>query len=146
MEAIKSIVHFSFSDIFGHPSQWPIQAFDAACVFVIHHPHVVHIVSFSVFFGPIITLLPLLLIHELVIALLFNLTFLTHGLIPGSADAHYSYLRKILLNARETVFAYVDSTGSTYNKWTMDYAPLAVLRLAALALGCYALYEIRGLQ
>lgn len=64
----------------------------------------------------------------------------------GTADTHYSYLRKTLLGAKESVFGSVDSAGSIYNKWTIDFAPLAVLRVVALGLGCYALYEIWGIE
>lgn len=176
----------SLEDIFERPSQWPVQAVYAGYTFcmptfnllttkagnltqsmvklVAHHLHVVHIIALSIFFGPIIALLPFLLIHELVISLLFNLSFLMHGLVPGinfllfcrqlsytcfalgTADTHYSYLRKTLLSTKESVFASVDSAGSIYNKWTIDFAPLAVLRITALGLGCYALYEIWGIE
>ena len=47
------------------------------------HPHIVHTVSLSIFFGPIVVLLPFLFLHELAISLLFHLSFVMHGLLPG---------------------------------------------------------------
>ena len=53
-----------------------------------NHPHIVYLTCLSLFFGPVIILVPFLLLHEIAILLLFNLGFVTHGLIPGELVPH----------------------------------------------------------
>ena len=48
------------------------------------HPHPIHIIFWSIFFGPIIILMPCLLVLEIIILFLFHLNFITHGLLPGT--------------------------------------------------------------
>ena len=50
------------------------------------HPHPIHILFWSIFFGPIIILMPCLLVLEVTILVLFNLNFITHGLLPGTQN------------------------------------------------------------
>lgn len=123
------------------------------------HAHVIHIVSLSIFFGPIVALLPFLFLHELAISLLFNLSFVMHGLLPGTtrrklfcssllkatlgtADSRYDWLRSTLDDTRESLYSSVDATGAIYNKWTTENMPLIILRLVALVIGGYALFGI----
>lgn len=51
---------------------------------VSNHPHLVCITSLCLFAGPVVVLLPFLLLHEIAILLLFNLNFVWHGLLPGA--------------------------------------------------------------
>ncbi|KAF8228798.1 hypothetical protein L208DRAFT_1289713 [Tricholoma matsutake] len=128
--------------IFEYLSQWPVQAFHLANYLLKTHAHVIHIVSLSIFFGPIVALLPFLFLHELAISLLFNLSFVMHGLLPGTADSRYDWLRSTLDDTRESLYSSVDATGAIYNKWTTENIPLIILRLVALVIGGYALFGI----
>ncbi|KAF8157972.1 hypothetical protein B0H34DRAFT_657138 [Crassisporium funariophilum] len=106
------------------------------------HPHPVHIICWSIFFGPIIILLPALLLLEIVILVLFNLSFITHGMLPGSLEDKYDSLKDYFMDSRESLFASVESYTAIFNKWTVDYPPLLVARLAAGAMGLFVLFGI----
>jgi len=100
-------------------------------------------------------LFPALLLHEIVVSVLHNLSFFAHGLIQGETSAmsyicRYSTytvdecfwsLRESLEDSRESLFSYVDASGARYNKLTTDYWPFVVVRLLALCLGGVALVE-----
>ncbi|GLB38698.1 hypothetical protein LshimejAT787_0505630 [Lyophyllum shimeji] len=128
--------------IFVRPAEWPVQAFLASKWFFVTHPHVVHIASFSIFFGPIVILLPLLLFHELVIAVLFNLSFVMHGTLPGAMDDRYLALQSAFDDLKGSIFSSVDGLATKYNKLTTEYWPLVLVRLLSLAIGGLALYSI----
>lgn len=51
---------------------------------VCNHPHLVCVISLCLFTGPVVVLLPFLLLHEIAILVLFNLNFVGHGLLPGA--------------------------------------------------------------
>lgn len=51
------------------------------------HPHPFHIIGWAIFFGPIIILIPCLLLLELLILVLFNLSFVSHGIAAGTFDS-----------------------------------------------------------
>jgi hypothetical protein len=54
------------------------------------HVYFVHILAWSLFFGPIIILVPSLLIHEILIVAAHNFTFFFHGLLPGTCRTYNS--------------------------------------------------------
>ncbi|KAF8074015.1 hypothetical protein FPV67DRAFT_781393 [Lyophyllum atratum] len=137
----ENLIEFAHN-IFSRPSQWPVQAFHATQWLFVTHPHVVHIASFTIFFGPIVVLLPLLLLHELVIAVLFNLSFIMHGMLPGSVDDRYLALHSALDDLKGSIFSSVDALGARYNKLTTEYWPLVIVRLLGFGLGGLALYSI----
>jgi len=95
------------------------------------HPHPIHIIFWSIFFGPIIILMPCLLVLELIILVLFNLNFITHGLLPGSPGDKYESLKEQFMESRESLFAYVESATAKFNKWTVESPPLLVIRIMA---------------
>ncbi|KAH0583561.1 hypothetical protein J132_09706 [Termitomyces sp. J132] len=109
---------------------------------VVTHTHIVHLVSLSIFFGPIAVLIPLLFLHELVVSILFNLSFIFHGLLPGTVDDHYLYLSSIFDDLKGFTFSCVDRLGARYNKLTTESWCLLILRLFCLGLGSLALYHI----
>lgn len=111
------------------------------------------------FFGPIIVLIPFLLMHEVFILVACNFTYVLHGLLPGtllslrtlqqcshqlpgSLPDQYETLRLSLLDTRESLFSFIDRSSSTFNKWTAEHLPLMVLRLAGGAFGTMLLYAI----
>ncbi|KAG5726575.1 hypothetical protein E4T56_gene4670 [Termitomyces sp. T112] len=128
--------------IFEHPERWPAHVFHAAKWFFVTHTHIVHLVSLSIFFGPIAVLIPLLFLHELVVSILFNLSFIFHGLLPGTVDDHYLYLSSIFDDLKGFTFSCVDRLGARYNKLTTESWCLLILRLFCLGLGSLALYHI----
>ncbi|RDB20771.1 hypothetical protein Hypma_012299 [Hypsizygus marmoreus] len=128
--------------IFERPSEWPVNAYFAAQTLLTTHPHIIHLVAFSIFFGPIAALLPFLLLHELVISVVFHLSFMMHGFLPGTTDSRYRLIRATLQDIRESLFHSVDAAGATYNTLTTKYWPLVAMRLCAFAVGGLALYRI----
>ena len=129
------------------------------------HPHPIHIIFWSMFFGPIIILMPCLLVLEVIILLLFNLNFITHGLLPGtqilslfffyicpkslltpillgSPGDKYESLKEQFMESRESLFAYVESATAKFNKWTVESPPLLVARLMAGIFGFLILIGI----
>ena len=95
--------------------------------------------------------MPCLLVLEVIIIVLFNFTFVTHGLLPGtqifaflpytkflptlffkgSPEDKYESLKEQFMESRESLFAYVESASAKFNKWTVEFPPLLVLRLMA---------------
>jgi len=111
-----------------------------------------HLIAWSIFFGPIVLLIPFLLLHEILIISTFYLTYTLHGLIhraslhcktqctltrndPGSLPDQYETLRLSFLDARGLLFSFVDRSSNVFNRWTTNHMPLMVLRLAGGALG-----------
>lgn len=137
-QTLGNLIH----NIFIRPSEWPVQWFHTAKWFFLTHPHVVHIVSLSIFFGPIAILLPILLFQELLMGIVFNLIFIFHGLLPGSAKDHYTALHSALDQLRGPIGSSVDSLSTKYNKFTTEFWPLILVRLFALGLGGFALYHV----
>ncbi|KAJ3562926.1 hypothetical protein NP233_g9274 [Leucocoprinus birnbaumii] len=127
---------------FTQPSEWTIRLFYAIVELVHTHIYWAHILAWSVFFGPIVVLVPFLVVHEVLILFAYNLIYTLHGLIPHSLTDQYESLRFSLLETRESLFSFVDRSSSVFNKWTAEHMPLMVLRLAAGALGSVLLYAI----
>ena len=118
------------------------------------HPHPFHLISWALFFGPIIILVPSLVILEIVILFLFNLSFMSHGLFAGtsidpglslvinvnflgSVEERFHVLREYFMDTRESLFATVEHWTAVLNTWTMKYPPLLLLRLIAGMLGLF---------
>ncbi|KAF9013058.1 hypothetical protein BDQ17DRAFT_1270552 [Cyathus striatus] len=128
--------------VFQHPSEWAVVAFYAFINFLHVHPHIVHILCWTIFFGPIVVLLPFLVLHELVFSIVFNLSFVSHGLIRGALEDQYTALKESFLDRREPFFALVEEAAARYNQLTTLCLPLVVVRLAAAALAMYVTYGI----
>ncbi|RDB20609.1 hypothetical protein Hypma_012267 [Hypsizygus marmoreus] len=155
--------------IFERPSEWPVNAYFAVQTLLTTHPHcIVHLVAFSILFGPIAALLPLLSLHELLISMVFYLSLMVHGLLPGkvidfwhtgyrgrdwylarltmalsgTTDSRYRLLRATLQDIRESLCHSVDAAGATCNTLTTKYWRLVAVRLCAFAVGGPALYKI----
>ncbi|KAJ3504285.1 hypothetical protein NLJ89_g8016 [Agrocybe chaxingu] len=90
---------------------WTVQHLEDAYAFVQQHPHPFHILAWSIFFGPIIVLVPCLLLLELFILFLFHLSSITHGLAPGSVEDRFEGLKEHFMDTRESLFA-------TVERWT----------------------------
>lgn len=101
-----------------------------------------HLITWSIFFGPIVLLVPFLLSHEIMILFAYNLTYTLHGLIPRSLPDQYEVLRLSFLDVRELLFSFVDRLSNVFNKWTADHIPLMALRLAGGVIGSILLYAI----
>lgn len=121
------------------------------------HIYFMHILAWSIFFGPIIILVPSLLIHEILIITAHNCTFFFHGLVSGTCKIphsspwyspnsfvtdNYEALRISMLDIRESLFSAVDRSSAVFNKWTSEHMPLMVFRLAGAVLGTVLLYAI----
>lgn len=103
------------------------------------HTFVVHTIAWSIFFGPIVLLLPLLLLHESGIAIVHSLSFLSHGLIPYTS---YYTLRDSLADSKESISATIESWTATFNKRTTAQFGLLLFRVAAGLVGVYVLVGI----
>ncbi|KAF8963023.1 hypothetical protein BDZ97DRAFT_1066886 [Flammula alnicola] len=128
--------------IFAIPPAWTFQSLFDACSFVAKHPHPFHIIGWSIFFGPIIILIPCLLLLEILILVLFNLSFVFHGMIPGSMEDRFGALKEYFAESRETIFASIEHWTAVFNKWTTDCPPLLVLRLLAGAMSIFILFGL----
>ncbi|KXN89058.1 hypothetical protein AN958_06362, partial [Leucoagaricus sp. SymC.cos] len=128
--------------VFTQPSEWILQVFYSTVKLVHAHIYWAHIIAWSIFFGPIVVLVPFILVHEVFIIIAHNLTYTLHGLLPYPLPDQYEALRLLLLDTRESLFSFVDRTSNVFNKWTAEHMPLMVLRLAGGALGTILLYAI----
>jgi len=117
--------------IFEIPVAGTFQAISDAYFFLQQHPHPFHVTGWSIFFGPIIVLVPCLLLLEILILILFHLGFVFHGLIPGSIEDRFDELKEYFMDTRESIYATVENWTAVFNKWTMEYPPLLILRLIA---------------
>jgi len=123
-------------------SPWTFQAFSDAYSFVHKHPHPFHITGWAIFFGPIIILIPCLLLLEILILLLFQLSSVPHGLTPGSIEDRFDALKDYFMDWRESLFANVEQWTAMFNNWTVEYPALLVLRLLAGAMSLCILFGI----
>ncbi|TFK27602.1 hypothetical protein FA15DRAFT_692416 [Coprinopsis marcescibilis] len=130
------------NDIVRNPSVWTFPAFDASYRFFQNHPHIVYLASLSIFFGPIILLVPFLLLQEIGVLFAFNLSFASHGLIPGRVEDHYETLKEHFMESKEKVFASVEAATSVFNDWTSEHPLLMIFRVLSGLLGLYVLYGL----
>ncbi|TFK68964.1 hypothetical protein BDN72DRAFT_642757 [Pluteus cervinus] len=107
--------------------------------FVRTYPHLFYVLSWCIFFGPIVFLIPLLFVHELGVILLHSLTFLLHGLV--SSESYYS-IRDSLLDSKEAMFATVEAWSASFNKLTTEKYPIMLIRVVA---GIYGMYVMIGI-
>ncbi|KAF8802567.1 hypothetical protein BYT27DRAFT_7196484 [Phlegmacium glaucopus] len=121
---------------------WTSHTFSTAYAFLRAHSHSIHIICWSIFFGPMIILLPCLLVLEIIILVLFNFNFITHGILPGSPGDKYESLKEYFMESRESLFASVESATAKFNKWTVDSPPLLVGRVIAGIFGFLVLIGI----
>ncbi|KAF5361002.1 hypothetical protein D9756_005120 [Leucocoprinus leucothites] len=124
------------------PSEWTVSVFYATVELVHTHIYWAHLIAWSIFFGPIVVLVPFLLVHEILIFFAYNFTYILHGITSHSLPDQYEDLRLSLLDTRESLFSFVDRSSNVFNKWTADHMPLMVFRLTAGALGSILLYAI----
>ncbi|EAU85785.2 hypothetical protein CC1G_05002 [Coprinopsis cinerea okayama7 len=94
------------------------------------HPHIVSLLSLSIFFGPIIVLIPFVLLQEIGVLIAFYLGFFTHGLFPrGRIEDRYEALKEGCMESKEKVFASVEAVTATFNEWTTEYPVLMIFRV-----------------
>ena len=124
------------------------------CILVRDNPHPFHIAGWAIFFGPIILLVPCLLLLELLILSLFHLGSLLHGQAPGaclplhandpayfasphpgSVEDRFDALAEHFMDWREGIFATIEHWTAEFNKWTAEYPPLLILRLLGGGMG-----------
>lgn len=134
----------ALSRFFHDPGPWLLHALSLSYGFLRHHPYLICLTSLCLFLGPIVLLLPVLLIHEVFILLLLNLSFVTHGLVLGRLVDQYGLLKEHFTESREQVFAFVDTTSATFNKWTTDHLLLRLLRVGAGIIGFWMAYQLWG--
>ncbi|KAF8624416.1 hypothetical protein AX15_005896 [Amanita polypyramis BW_CC] len=139
---LKPTIDYLLQKIVSLTVDWPTEMFEFAAYTVRHYPHLVHLTAWFIFFGPLAVICPLLLLYEAGIAIVFHMSFLFHGLIPGTLEKNYLELREATDDTRQWVFVYVERATNTYNKWTMESNPLLVFRLVAGVIGTYVLYSI----
>ncbi|KAF9564134.1 hypothetical protein CPC08DRAFT_760349 [Agrocybe pediades] len=129
----------------GPSVAWTFHAFSKVITFVETHPHPFHIIGWSIFFGPIIVLLPCLVLLELGVLLGMYASYLGHGLIPGSVEATFPTLLSKTYEPRESLFANIDLCTAAVNKWTSTYPALLVFRvLAGVMSACLFVGLVRG--
>ncbi|KAF9533000.1 hypothetical protein CPB83DRAFT_846758 [Crepidotus variabilis] len=121
---------------------WTFDRISDFCAFVEANPHPFHILAWSLFFGPIILLIPCLLILELTILILFYSGFAAHGLLPGSMEGRFHVLKESFEETRESLFSTVESWTTIFNNWTSKHPALLVLRLVAAGVGLIILAGI----
>ncbi|KAF5317561.1 hypothetical protein D9619_013129 [Psilocybe cf. subviscida] len=137
----------------GPPIAWTFHVLYIVVAFVQSHPFSFHILGWTIFFGPIILLLPALLLLEMFILMLFYSTFLLHGFHTGmcnfflrdlskSLETRFEILKDRFIDWRESLFATVEIWTSYVNRWTTDYPALLVLRVLAGAMSSYLLVGI----
>ncbi|KAF8899589.1 hypothetical protein CPB84DRAFT_1127670 [Gymnopilus junonius] len=79
-----------------------------------------------------------------------SLSCLSHGIsfsfkfppATGSLPDRFDALREYFMEWRESLFAAVEHWTAVFNKWTVDYPPLLVLRLAAGAMSLFILFSL----
>ncbi|KAG2010280.1 hypothetical protein CC2G_013118 [Coprinopsis cinerea AmutBmut pab1-1] len=133
------------SNVARDPSAWAMRGLLGVYGFLHEHPHIVSLLSLSIFFGPIIVLIPFVLLQEIGVLIAFYLGFFTHGLFPrGRIEDRYEALKEGCMESKEKVFASVEAVTATFNEWTTEYPVLMIFRVVCGLLGLYVLYERYG--
>ncbi|KAF9483619.1 hypothetical protein BDN70DRAFT_873703 [Pholiota conissans] len=123
-------------------TSWTFQALFDACHFVQIHPQPFQITGWAIFFGPIIILIPCLLLLELLILAVFNFSFVSHGFLLGSVEDRFDNIKEYFMETRESIFATIEHWTAMFNTWTTNYPPLLILRLLAGAMSLFILFGI----
>ncbi|PPQ77072.1 hypothetical protein CVT25_014885 [Psilocybe cyanescens] len=107
-----------------------------------HHPHPFHILGWAIFFGPIIVLVPCLVVVEIATIVLFHLGVVFHGQSQETIPDRFAFLKDYFIESRESLFATVEHWTAVFNKWTVAHPALLVLRLLGGAMGLFVLVGI----
>ncbi|TFK34768.1 hypothetical protein BDQ12DRAFT_689164 [Crucibulum laeve] len=115
---------------------WAVKSCVAAYYFCHAHPHPLLLLLWTLFFGPIIFLLPFLLLQEVVFLVLFNASMVCHGLRRGSLTEQYTSLHSLLSeDYKEPVSHRIEQAANTYNAFTTRHPAFFVIRVVALGVG-----------
>ncbi|KAH9480750.1 hypothetical protein JR316_0007350 [Psilocybe cubensis] len=126
----------------GPSLDWISEALSTSYTFVQNHPHPFHILGWTVFFGPIIVLIPCLLLVELVIIVIFHLESFLHGQSGETIPDRLDFLKDYFIETRESVFATVERWTAAFNQKTVAHPALLGVRLLGALLGGWVLAGI----
>ncbi|KAJ7067675.1 hypothetical protein B0H15DRAFT_958238 [Mycena belliarum] len=104
--------------------------------------HAALLISASIFLGPQIILLPLIILQAVFLLLLGLLGFAANGIVGGSLAARYQSLCYGGNTPASSVFAIFQSIGMKYNVVTLSNWVLAVIRLLS---GLVFVYVVVGM-
>ncbi|KAG7087936.1 hypothetical protein E1B28_011981 [Marasmius oreades] len=131
--------------LFNIPPEWPMRVFPSLNSYIKSHPYSCLSYASIVFFGPMTFAIPPVVLQDLTVHILLNLTYLSHGMAsdrPLARYYHSSSSTYVLAFAPaicrfEVVFSWLENAASVYNQWTTNHMPLIILRLLAAALSVY---------
>ncbi|KAK7462381.1 hypothetical protein VKT23_007980 [Stygiomarasmius scandens] len=148
---VPQMVDFAKS-LFSLPSDWPVRAFPVWNAYLETYRYTVLSISAVVFFGPILFALPLVVVQDLMVYLIFNLLSLFHGLVPVSSIVNYysstsnvievPLLPGFLRHMIGTLFRLLEWLSSVYNEATTRHMSLLIFRVLCAAVGVYVLVRI----
>ncbi|KAJ6585550.1 hypothetical protein B0H19DRAFT_424070 [Mycena capillaripes] len=110
---------------------WLTDAMTSASQPIKEHPHATLIISASIFLGPQILLLPLLILQGIFFLLLSMIGFGASGIVGGSPAARYQSLCYGGNTPASSLFAIFQSIGMKYHIVTLSNWVLAMIRLLA---------------
>ncbi|KAF8073999.1 hypothetical protein FPV67DRAFT_1650734 [Lyophyllum atratum] len=106
------------------------------------HPYTALSISFFIFLGPWILLLPLFLMQAFFFVVLSVLGFGLSGIVGGSPAALYQSLCYGGHTPSSSIFAMLQSSGTHYNVGTVSSPVLLGIRVVAGVVGLYVLIAI----
>jgi len=112
-------------------TDWLANAVTSASQPIKEHPHATLIVSASIFLGPQILLLPLLILQGIFLLLLSIIGFGASGIVGGSLAARYQSLCYGGNTPASSLFAIFQSIGMKYHIVTLSNWILGTIRLLA---------------
>ncbi|KAF5377961.1 hypothetical protein D9615_006702 [Tricholomella constricta] len=106
------------------------------------HPYIVLSISWLIFLGPWILVIPLFLLQAFFFIVLHALGFGLSGITGGSPAALYQSFCFGGHTPANSLFAMLQSMGTHYNVGTVSHWVLAVIRIVSGAIGLYVLLAI----
>ncbi|KAJ7578199.1 hypothetical protein C8J56DRAFT_358360 [Mycena floridula] len=98
------------------------------------------VVSWSIFFGPVVLAIPVIVVQEMTVILLFQCVFLFHGIVSAGTAS------RLLLDSPRDPFRAgllgLHSCGRVYNGWTTENGSLVCIRLIFGLVGLWIGFEL----
>ncbi|KAJ7575159.1 hypothetical protein C8J56DRAFT_901611 [Mycena floridula] len=132
----------SLAELWHTIQTWVIQSIHNVDLTFQRNPATTLVVASFIFLGPYLFLIPLIIFQAISFLILYTLGLLFTVIAGGNPKSMYDMFCLGPHTPSASFLAFLQSTGAKYNEWTGRSWMLAVLRVAAGAVGAYVVFVL----